>query len=77
MLVRTMRPSRWETRGKVVAVPGTPPALQSEARELERRLSDGRPCGSAPFVQGLEKRFGRRLTAGKPGRPRKRRGKGQ
>ncbi len=48
-----------------------------EARELEKRLSDGRPWGSARFVRGLEKRFGRRLTAGKPGRPRKGRGKGQ
>ena len=44
-----------------------------EASELEKRLSDGRPWGSAAFVQGLERRFGRTLTAGKPGRPRKRR----
>ncbi len=48
-----------------------------EARELEKRLSDGRPCGSARFVQGLEKRFGRRLTAGRPGRPRKRKRRGR
>jgi len=44
-----------------------------EARELEKRPSTGRPLGSAAFVEGLEKRYGRRLTAGRPGRPRKRR----
>ncbi|MHC5058308.1 MAG: transposase [Planctomycetota bacterium] len=48
-----------------------------EARELERALSTGRPVGSAAFVEGLERRYGRRLTAGRPGRPRKRRGEGR
>ena len=48
-----------------------------EAREFEKRLSDGRPLGSAGSVRGLERRCGRKLTAGKPGRTRKRRGKGR
>jgi putative transposase len=44
-----------------------------EASEHERALLTGRPLGSAGFVAGLEKRFGRKLTAGRPGRPRKKR----
>ncbi len=50
---------------------------ETGARELEKRLSDGRPLPSAGFVRGLERRFGRTLTAGRPGRPGKRRGNGR
>jgi len=46
------------------------------AKRLERALAGGLPCGSPGFVEGLEKRFGRRLTPGRPGRPRKKRRKG-
>ena len=48
-----------------------------EGKRLERALSGGLPCGSAGFVEGLEKRFGRRLKPGMPGRPRKKRRRGQ
>ncbi len=41
-----------------------------EARELEKRLSDGRPWGSPRFVRGLERRLGRELARGSVGRPR-------
>lgn len=46
-----------------------------EERELERRLSTGRPWGNKAFVRRLEKKLGRQLTALKggwpKGRPRK------
>ena len=48
-----------------------------EARRIERALSGGLPLGSAGFVEGLERRFKRRLTAGRPGRPRKKQRRGQ
>lgn len=51
-----------------------------EARELEKRLSTGRPWGSEGFVEDLEMRLGRTLRKGKPGairgRPRRRNRKG-
>jgi len=50
---------------------------ETEARRLERALAGGLPCGSAGFVEGLERRFGGRLTPGRPGRPRKKRRRGQ
>lgn len=45
------------------------------ARVLDSRLSDGRPWGEAGFVRDLKRRFRRSLTPGRPGRPRKRRGR--
>jgi len=50
---------------------------EMEAKRLERALAGGLPCGSEAFVEGLERRFGRRLTPGRPGRPRKKRRRGQ
>ncbi len=43
------------------------------ARRLERALSTGRPLGSERFVEGLEKRTGRRLKRRRPGPPKRRR----
>ena len=40
-----------------------------EARELEKRLSTGRPWGDERFIGGLEKRLGRDLRKGRPGPP--------
>ncbi len=44
-----------------------------EARRLERALSTGRPLGSEGFVEGLERRAGRRLRRLRPGPPKRRR----
>ena len=38
---------------------------------VRREANVGRPVGAAPFVAGLERRLKRRLTRGRPGRPRK------
>ena len=40
-----------------------------EARELEKRLSTGRPWGSNGFIEDIEQRLGRTLRRGKPGPP--------
>jgi len=42
---------------------------EMEARELEKRLSTGRPWGSEGFIEDLERRLGRVLRRGKPGPP--------
>ena len=41
------------------------------AAELRLHENTGRPLGSEPFVKRLEQALGRRLTPGRPGRPRK------
>jgi putative transposase len=45
------------------------------AELLRRHGRTGRPLGSERMVQTLERRLGRRLSPGLPGRPRKERGK--
>ena len=42
------------------------------AAELRLHENTGRPLGSEQFVKRLEQALGRRLTPGRPGRPRKR-----
>lgn len=42
---------------------------EADEKELERRLSTGRPWGSEAFVRRLERRLGIRLTASKGGWP--------
>lgn len=37
---------------------------------IRRHVKTGRPLGPDGFVSGLERRLGRRLTPGRPGRPR-------
>jgi putative transposase len=39
--------------------------------ELRRNAPSGLPCGSDTFVRALEKKLGRSLVRGQPGRPRK------
>jgi putative transposase len=41
------------------------------AATIERHARTGRPLGPAAFVASLERRTGRRLAPGRPGRPRK------
>ena len=41
------------------------------AAELRLHENTGRPLGSEQFVKRLEQALGRRLTPGRPGRPRK------
>ena len=48
---------------------------RGDAREIERRLSTGRPWGTDEFVQGLEKQLGVNLTPGVGGWPKGRKRK--
>ncbi len=51
-------------------------AAEEDAEDVERlrrRLRTGRPLGDSRFVRRLERRLGRRLLPGAPGRPPKRR----
>ena len=44
---------------------------ESELRVIRRCTQTGRPLGPDQFIHALEERTGRRLTPGRPGRPRK------
>lgn len=44
---------------------------ESELRVIRRCMHRGRPLGPDQFIQALEERTQRRLTPGRPGRPRK------
>ena len=49
----------------------------AEAKEIEKRLSTGRPWGSEGFVERLAKRLGRSLTPLKRGWPKGRKRQGR
>ena len=40
-----------------------------EARQIQKRLSTGRPWGTVRFLERLEKRLKRDLVPGRPGPP--------
>ncbi|MEO0410411.1 MAG: transposase [Pseudomonadota bacterium] len=44
---------------------------EAMAKRLEMHLRTGRPLGSDAFIGALEKRLGKTVSPGKPGRPRK------
>ena len=47
---------------------GLVPAAAEELRDMRRHSRTGRPLGSTPFVERLERILGRALTPKKPGR---------